>query len=59
MLRDVLSAIARRRATTDYRVSSRPVGRETSLGMILLRMNYGTNRYDNGRFRRGHGVPLR
>lgn len=55
--RDVLSTIARRRATTDYRVSSRPTGRETSLGIILLRMNYGTNRYSNGRLRRcrGHG----
>lgn len=36
-------------------------GRETSLGMILLRMNYGANRYGNGwlRRRRGHGEPLR
>lgn len=58
--RRVLSAIARRRATTDYRVSSRPIGRETGLGMILLRMNYRSNRYGNGRLRRrrGHGEPI-
>lgn len=46
--------------TTDYRVSSSESGRrKTSLGMILLRMNCGANRYDNGRLRRCRGLSRR
>jgi len=58
---DVSSRIARRRATSDYRVSSqsRSRRRETSLGMILLGMNYGANRYGNGRPRHSPDEPLR